>query len=537
MMRVLIADDEMKVCQLIRYLVHWEAYDMEVIGMAYNGEDAFDMIVREKPDLVITDIRMPGLDGIQLVEKTTQIPGIQTYFVIVSGYGQFEYARQAVRLGVQDYLLKPIRKKDLETVLEKVSGKHRAETKQREEKVQLKTELAQTKEKMKNNLLQDLLFSQADYFRTSEIAEIEARYGCSFKGSSYCTILGHLYPNSMEISGEEKQFAMSKLQKTFRERLEPVCEDFLCLVHDYEVICLLNLQQEQLDKLEMRMVRIGSVMNGIREMIPNARLAIIYEEGADVLQQGKEKLEKLRRMLLSRFSKRDYMILSAKDVSGAAWRMSDLITEDWRKQLRLEMELLHAEGVRTRIHEIQERMKEAMPIPETIYVVYREIIVSFLFGMQNYYKDAERPAIETYLRGLDIYASFEDAFDWLEDELSLIVQKQAKQQKDLESRPIRLAKKYIHDHIGENISLDSVSREVGLNPAYLSSVFKKDSGQNFMEYVTYVRMETAKNLLTRSGDSVIDIAYAVGYSDVKYFSKLFKKHSHLTPTEYRKLYH
>ena len=120
MLKVLIADDEIKVSKLILHLVQWEELGMEVIGTVNDGVEAFELILEKQPDIVITDIRMPGMDGIELVEKATKEmeSSKKVFFVIISGYSQFEYAQQAVKLGVEDYLLKPIKKKELEADLE-----------------------------------------------------------------------------------------------------------------------------------------------------------------------------------------------------------------------------------------------------------------------------------------------------------------------------------------------------------------------------------------------------------------------------------
>ena len=121
MLKVLIADDEIKVSKLIQCLVQWDELGMEVIGTVNDGVKAYEMILEKQPDIVITDIRMPGMDGIELVEKVLGRVGSdrKVFFVIISGYSQFEYAQQAVKLGVEDYLLKPIKKKELEAVLHK----------------------------------------------------------------------------------------------------------------------------------------------------------------------------------------------------------------------------------------------------------------------------------------------------------------------------------------------------------------------------------------------------------------------------------
>lgn len=107
MLKVIIADDEKMICLLISQLLDWKELDFEIAGMAYTGIDAYQMIVEHRPDLVITDIRMPGYDGIELIKKVKEA-GIQTEFIMISGFKQFEYAQNAMKYGVKYYLLKPI---------------------------------------------------------------------------------------------------------------------------------------------------------------------------------------------------------------------------------------------------------------------------------------------------------------------------------------------------------------------------------------------------------------------------------------------
>ncbi|MBP1736378.1 MAG: two component transcriptional regulator, AraC family [Oscillospiraceae bacterium] len=128
----IIADDEDKICMLIQKLVDWETLDIRVVGVANNGNDAFQMIERYRPDIVITDIRMPGLDGIQLVEKTRKLD-IAASFVVISGYRQFEYAHQALKFGVEDYLLKPIKKDELTATLQKICARKQSEAEHRKQ--------------------------------------------------------------------------------------------------------------------------------------------------------------------------------------------------------------------------------------------------------------------------------------------------------------------------------------------------------------------------------------------------------------------
>ena len=118
-LKVVIADDEERICQLIQALINWDSLEMEIAGMAHNGIEAFDVVQKVRPDILITDIRMPGLSGLELIEKVkAACPEVE--IIIISGYAHFEYAQQAIRFGVGHYLLKPINKAELTETLEKL---------------------------------------------------------------------------------------------------------------------------------------------------------------------------------------------------------------------------------------------------------------------------------------------------------------------------------------------------------------------------------------------------------------------------------
>ena len=156
MLKVLIADDEQKVCQLICNLVDWESLGFEIIGVANDGVSAYKFVKEHAVDLLISDIRMPGCDGLELIQKTKMLyPSI--HIVIISGYSQFEYAQSAIRYGVEDYLLKPIRKKDLIATLTKISEKYKEEIKDVEKWQDIQKRLEENEKKVKRSLLEDIL--------------------------------------------------------------------------------------------------------------------------------------------------------------------------------------------------------------------------------------------------------------------------------------------------------------------------------------------------------------------------------------------
>ena len=119
MLKVVIADDEKMICSLISQLLDWKALDIEIVGMAYTGIDAFEMIITKEPDIVISDIRMPGYDGLELIKRIKEA-GIEAEFVMISGFKQFEYAQNAMKYGVKYYLLKPIEEEKLLEIIQEI---------------------------------------------------------------------------------------------------------------------------------------------------------------------------------------------------------------------------------------------------------------------------------------------------------------------------------------------------------------------------------------------------------------------------------
>lgn len=534
-MRVLIVDDEIKVCQLIHHLVKWDEFGMKVIGLVNDGGEAYDVICSQRPDIVITDIRMPGLDGIDLVEKVQQKMN-DIYFVIISGYSQFEYARQAVKLGVEDYLLKPIRKKELEAVLKKISSKHTKSNEDKTEKEILKTELQQTREQIKNNLLMAMVMDSFGESSVSGKEEIQRKYGCALKGRYNYLIVAHFFENTMESSSDEYGFVLEKIQKSLRDKLEKCSLEVLSVIHDKEAVCLVNTDQSSEEELNQLLKKVSIEISSVREIYPEARVA--YGVGAlrEDLKDYRDTLEKIHIALLERFENGDkYLFWKEKQRTGKSG-VSDILSPDIRKQLLGKIELLDGDAVAQTVRSAGIKMKKLLPNGKTVYDCYLELVNLFLLGIGNYVKLESKPSFDYFLKGIYTFYELDDVVGWLENEFRVFINKYEQDQKDAEAKPIRLAKEYVREHYGETISLEIISRYIGLNPAYFSSVFKKTTGQNFMDYVTEVRVENAKSLLIRTDKDVADIAECAGYSDVKYFSKIFKKNAGLSPSEFRKLY-
>ena len=287
MLKVLIADDEIKVSQLVFHLIHWEELGMEVIGIVNDGVKAYEIIVEKQPDIVITDIRMPGMDGIELVEKTIRELefGKKVFFVIISGYSQFEYAQQAVKLGVEDYLLKPIKKKELGAVLHKILEKHNATANALEEKENLRNHLQMTQQKVKNSFLSELVDNYRQSMLMMDGEDIYREFECRFSGKYFTHVVVHLFTNTVMEDNEEYGFLLPKIQKMMRERLEKYCSEWMSIVHDEEVICLFNSAEDRREEFIGQLYRLKVDISNIKALFPGSRVVISVGRTVDQLER------------------------------------------------------------------------------------------------------------------------------------------------------------------------------------------------------------------------------------------------------------
>lgn len=538
MLKVLIADDEIKVSKLILHLVQWEELGMEVIGTVNDGVETFELILEKQPDIVITDIRMPGMDGIELVEKATKEmeSSKKVFFVIISGYSQFEYAQQAVKLGVEDYLLKPIKKKELEAVLHKILSKYNATANALEEKENLRNHLQMTQQKVKNSFLSELVDDHRQSILQMDEEEIYREFECSFPGRYFTHVVVHLFTNTVMEDNEEYSFMLPKIQKMMKERTEKYCSEWMSILHDEEVVCLFNAEENKREDLIRQLYRLKLDISNIKALFPRFKVAIGVGKTVEGLELYHESMSTANKAIRSRFGREEEFLLEGMDETEVDMRVADIVTATGKRELLKSMELVDVESFRMSLSGMRKELSVYIKNGGLIYGVYRELAETFVLGVNNWFGDEVKVSVKELMKGYLYLYGFDEVFDWLTDTCCEILTHYEEVQKNQEARPIRLAKQYINENYNKAVSLEGVSGYIGFNPAYFSSMFKKATGQNFMDYVIEIRIMNARNLLVQTDQDVADIAATVGYTDLKYFSRIFKKLTNLTPSEYRKLY-
>lgn len=526
-MKVLIADDEKKVAQLIYRIVDWEQWGLEVIGVVSDGALAMEAIRTEKPDIVITDIRMPGLNGIELIQETRKEEK-QIYFVIISGYSEFQYARQALKLGVEDYLLKPVKKKDLTAVLDRIVGKRIVQEADARQKETMEKELLRTREQAGNNFLQALIANRGEWMRT------ENRI---FAGRCFRILTAGVYTAAMQYEESKEAFfhILSKIQTLLGEYLKPGCLEMMSTIWKNEVVCLLNGDDLEAAEYDRALTRIQTELSGIQMICPGAKVIFGVGEPLYRLEEFSKSFDRIHLSMLGRFQMVHQGIFWEKEACGDADAdITAVLTSQMRRKLNTCIEAMDSAGVQQVIGEAARDMSGRLSEYGLIQKVYLELVNLFLFEIRKY--SGTSPLSEELKEGIGRVYRFRDLMNWLGEQCAEMIVQVRRDRQNSESKPILCAKQYISEHCGEPLTLELVANKIGFNATYFSSTFKKATGENFVDYLTRVRMDKAKIMLAQSETDLNIISERVGYASLKYFSKIFKRYTGISPSEYRKLY-
>jgi len=530
MLKVIIADDEPKVCQLILKLIDWDELNMEVVVVSHDGKTAFQEICEKRPDIVISDIRMPTYDGIELIRRTKEVLN-NVNFIIVSGFSQFEYAQQAIKYGVDDYLLKPIKKAELRKALEKIREKHRLMDFNEIEQTNLKRAFTSSAKKAKKNLIWDILNNPGSVAWGRPISEINEEYCCRFIGPLSAAII-RPYSNSDNYNNDLHHMLLSKLQLLVEKRLNECCSEVITTIWDDGIVCFMdnyNRSHAEIDSF---------LLKSIRDTIT---LKDIFQNFAIVIGVG-QAVYTIKDILLSYNSAqaaiKDRMIFPSRSIIHSD-NQYPIAPEFTCNSAMCDMIVSHFEHLNFSgvLKEIQNIRQSLVPINgNDAYDCYRKIVETVYYSTKNYFPDFILPDMSFFLNKYSFMLKLGDIFDWLCSELQKDFDRYLEDKESKESKPIFSAKQYISQNYWSALSLETVSMAVGFNPAYFSSLFKKETGKNFLEFVTETRINAAKSILVKTDMDIADVAAHVGYTDIKYFSGLFKKITGLSPREYRRLY-
>ncbi len=531
MLKVLIADDEVIICQMLKKLINWEDKNMEIIGIAHNGIEAENMILSLKPDIVISDVRMPGIDGLRLIEKTKEL-GFEIDYIVMSGYKHFEYAYTALNLGVIYYLLKPIDALELEEILDRIIKSRNEKLEEQQEKEELKQTVKEASDRIRKYFLNDIINMYGIQLENGDL-ELEKDF------SNEC-FLSFFIKIDQTHSEENIVSLLDVVIYNIEKYMEKGAWEYINSYVKSGVVTVVNYQKESKKKLLQTIEDIKMVCQ--KEMQKFHGLYIVVGIGSEKnsLSQVKISIEEAIEAIQARIKLGTDNIIYFNKLTFKYVDISEILCEKDIRALKNEIDALDQVAFLKHIDQMVKRVTEEENYsPSSLYELL-EKIEELSFEQFRNNKILEEVYEEEYKERFQLIYDNNFKENLLvyryKENMRQLFNDAIEEHRDKTQKPIRLAEQYIQKYFNQPITLEQVAEAIGLSGAYLSTMFKKEKGINFIEYLIAYRMEKAKELLKETNYTVNIVAEKVGYTDGKYFSKTFSKFVGLKPTEYRKLY-
>ena len=529
MYRILLADDEKIVVDSLSIIINRNFPNQFEILKARTGRAVIELAEQYHPDVAIVDIQMPGINGIHAIKEVVKDHS-NIIFIIMTAYDRFDYAKEAVSLGVYEYMNKPFNNKDIVDVLNRVIRVIESRRKKLSDSLKVQEKMEAVTPIIENGFIYSMLFSGSqsaeDIYNYKRLLELEADYGCMM---------------SFAMGEEQKEGQLTnavgssvRLQQSYpivRDRILkswpgaivgtvisnriPV---FLPLVNkkqDYEERILMIEEGRKLCR-DLRKETDCRFRIGIGSVVDMKDSMISYEEAMRALAASDGSVAHVADLPLQCEYDEEYPVELEKNLFSALKNGNVDSCEYWAGQF-FDWMLASFD---------QKNMNVRMKILEFVFFAEREAFLSG--GITYHFNDRGdyMPLVYNAERNGDLKP-------WFVERFSTACRHINSKKQNYENRMITKGKEYIQSNYSRDISLDDVSRYLNLSPYYFSKLFKSETGITFVEYLTELRIRQAKELLKDEKLSVKEICVSVGYSDPNYFSRIFKKNLGMTPTEFR----
>ena len=544
MLKTFLVEDEVVIREMIKKMIPWEQYGFELAGEAADGEMALPLILKSKPDLLITDIKMPFMDGLtlcRLVKK--ELPDIR--IVILSGYDDFNYAKQAISIGVEDYLLKPITKNAFIERLKEIHNRYEHEKTQREYYEKFRLEMQEYEKNASRDFFETLVRADSDL---AELYRRADKLNLDIVAEAYNILIftpdtseGNY--NSYEECSDWEAEVQDKINTYFLNH--PVAILFRHQVFSYAI--LVKGQKDTIEKNTEECVKaIQDIMNQTER---RTDWFIAVGKSADRLSMLGHSYRTAVRANSFRYLY-DGHILDYQSLEAQKENPSDSRREDSVQLRNVNINALNpailqkflSSGLAEEVDDfIRDYFNAIGQEPMSSLVFRNYVVLNVRFSVLSFLKklgcddseisgqEMENIMDET---GKTIEAAVAYCGKILKKAIALRDENAGNQNRSV----LKLAVDFIdHNYMDEEISLNKAAHVANVSANHFSALFSQNMGQTFTEYLTDLRMNKAKELLRCTAMRSSEIAGEVGYKDAHYFSYLFKKTQGMTPSEYRKM--
>lgn len=543
MLKIFLAEDEVVVRETIKRMIPWEELGFELVGEAADGEMALPLLLRQQPDLLITDIKMPFMDGLTLARLAKkEIPGLKV--VILSGYDDFNYAKQAIGIGVEDYLLKPITKNALIERLSEIRSRYEHEKTQKEYYEKFQREMQAYEKNSSRDFFEALVGGSMDMMEVYKRAE---KLGLDIVAEAYNVLIFTMNCDE-NFSGQRDEYSsweaesLELLENFFAGHSSAML--FRSNIFSYGV--LLKGQRETIEENTRACVdeirKILSRQDGRREWF------LAVGQSVERLSQIQKSYHTASRAFSQRYLY-DENILYYDEMETMEHPGGQAETEDNAYLQKVDVNALNpailqkflSNGlqeetenfVKDYFYAIGQEPMESLVFRNYVILNVRFSVISFIKGLGCDTNEMESADTEEVLA--ESGKNMESAIAYAKKMISQAIEIRDQNSGNKNRSILKTAVDFIDSHyMDEEISLNTVANVANVSSNHFSALFSQNMGQTFIEYLTTLRMNKAKELLRCTGMRSSEIAGEIGYKDAHYFSYLFKKTQGMTPSDYRK---
>ncbi|MCQ2591948.1 MAG: response regulator [Treponema sp.] len=522
MYSVFLVDDEPIVLEGIRTKIDWEAWGFSFAGEASDGEIALSMIHEIKPDILITDIKMPFMDGLQLASavKKTQ-PWIK--IIILSGHDEFDYAKKAISIGIEDYLLKPFTSEEVIASLQKAAKIIDKERTQLSDISKMKEELKSRDTFLKKEFLNNLVHGEIDF---STMMQKSQELGINLLSRYYKVIISKIESKTDNLQNQQE--ACSRIN-SYSSSWEHTISYFH---HSNRLIAIVKDSSQK--NLDENIYNIAETIEHITAQNPDCYAVTGIGKTVEHLSMIQSSYDDAKKLVELNNYENENRILSSDDFQETSNVLMDFLESD---PLVDRLKYAAKSEIPVIINEYIELIKNN---PGQFNVFASYILVDLIFAVskliENLGGNIKEINPEILQRSFIDNAVLEEKnfIETVESVLNFAIDYRDSKKTGPYSEIILKAKKYIEENYADqNTTLTTVAEYVCLSPNHFSTIFSQRCKTTFIEYLTDVRIENAKRLLRDTDMKGYDIAYECGFSDPHYFSYIFKKITGLSPRDYK----
>ena len=502
MYRILIVDDEKIERNGIKMLLKMAGIELEIFE-ACNGKEALSFLQENQVDILLTDMKMPYVDGMDLLKEVCP-ENPQMKSIIFSGYSEFEYAKTAMKMGVKDYILKPVDpeefKKTMEKVLKELDQQTISVTKETETDSFMKEHILYS---LVNGMEADTVRSKTqEYFNESEI---------------------NIYTRMMLIEANDPLF--SNVSEEINDILSSNIKwnyKYLNLNEQQSVLLLEDTEQADYEKVGEKIVEEITSLFGKR-----CYIAVSHRMDCALKEIGTtfNKLEDLMEIKFY-YSKSKVFLEEEREEGNVFARIGEDVL---MKQMKQDIKMKDISSLREHFAAMCDKYRQNTS--------FSQVYIKFIFSnlLQDFYEnlsDETGQNLNEEIEQLYCSSDFEQVLTIVNRNIDRL-EKQFGCNPQMNHREIETVKKYIYENYDKEISVDYLADMVFMAPSYLSHVFKKETGQNLSKFIKAYRMEKAKEMLKETHNKIVNISYAVGYPNVSYFCQSFREYFGVSPQKFR----